>query len=76
MYIHNTTITLDEAEEAFDACPNADTAKAYALELIQYHADEMIGRDTLRQGLIKIADDLTGGLNDLGWMTTTEVRAI
>lgn len=69
-------MTLDESQDAFNAKPTHETAKAYALELLQYHADEMIGHDTFRAGLLDIVHVLTDGANDMGWPVATVTNAI
>lgn len=70
-------MTLDESQDAFRANPQShDAAQAYASELITYHRDEMIGNDTLRYGLIEIAQNLSDGCNDLGWAVGVTVKAI
>jgi hypothetical protein len=68
--------SLDYRQEAFRAEPCVGTARFYATELFSYFADEMIGKDTLREGLIEIADGLTESRNDLGWEVRTEVKLV
>lgn len=58
--------TFDARQEAFREEPCIATARRYATELFDYWADEMIGNDTLRNGLIEITDRLTDSRNDLG----------
>lgn len=67
---------LGEARERFHEEPNPTTAHDFAVLLIENHARQMIGNDTFREGLIKIADDLTGATNDLGYSVETVTRPI
>jgi hypothetical protein len=68
--------SLDYRRENFRAEPCVGTARFFATELFDYFADDMIGKDTLREGLIEIADGLTEGRNDLGWEVKTEVKPV
>lgn len=59
-------MTLDRAEEEFEAAlngachgepkrPTNQAAGVYLTTLLEYEADDMIGDDTFRNGLAKIA---------------------
>ncbi|ARK07579.1 hypothetical protein LAV_00204 [Sphingobium phage Lacusarx] len=66
--------TLDQRKAAFASEPCTATARRYATELLDYWADDMIGRDTLRNGLIEIATGLTEGRNDIGQRVAVTVE--
>jgi len=66
---------LDERQDAFRAEPCVATARRYATELFDYFADDMIGRDTLRAGLIESSEGLTDGRCDLGGPVKVTVKA-
>lgn len=67
---------LDQRQDEFRAQPCVATARRYSHALFEYFADGMIGRDTLRAGLLEISEGLCEGLNDLGWQVkvTVEVK--
>ena len=64
---------LDQRQDEFRAQPCVATARRYSQALFDYFADEMIGRDTLRAGLIEISEGLCEGLNSLGWKVKVTV---
>jgi hypothetical protein len=61
-------MTLDDAQDEFRESTNHGVyyANNYARTLIEYHDEGMIGNETLRNGLIEIAQRLTGGVSDMG----------
>jgi hypothetical protein len=59
-------MSLDTRQEEFRVEPCVATARRYATELLDYFADDMIGKDTLRAGFKEIAEGLTDGECDLG----------
>jgi hypothetical protein len=65
--------TLDDRRDAFHKEPCTATARRFVDELFDYWSDDLIGRDTLRDGLIDTATRLTGGLCDLGSPVTIKV---
>lgn len=71
-------MTLDEAQDRFreDATDRAQRAKDYAEALIEYHGDGMIGNETLRNGLIEIAQGLTQGMSDTGGNVRIDTIAV
>jgi len=56
----------EETRRTFDAEPCTATARRYVESLLDAWADGDIGRDTLREGMIAVAQGLTGGASDLG----------
>jgi hypothetical protein len=70
-------MTLDEAQDLFleSTQHSAHYAANYARTLIEYHNDGMIGNDTLRGGMIEIAQRLTEGVSDMGGKVTVNVVA-
>jgi hypothetical protein len=48
-----SSVTLDEAIEAFEACQNNKTCGTLLLAGTQYHKDEMIGDLTFRCEVLK-----------------------
>lgn len=65
---------LDQRQDEFRADPCVATARRYSKALFDYFADDMIGRDTLRAGLIEISEALCEGVNDLGWQVKVTVE--
>ena len=56
----------EDTRRAFDAEPCTATARRHVENLLDAWADGNIGRDTLREGMIAVAQGLTGGTSDLG----------
>jgi hypothetical protein len=71
-------MTLDDAQERFleQTSARAERAKDYALALIEGHRDGTIGNETLRDGLIEIAQGLTQGMSDTGGAVRVRTIAI
>jgi hypothetical protein len=67
---------LDQRQAEFRASLCTATAHRYAAELFEYFGDGMIGRDTLRAGLIEISEGLTDGRCDLGGPVKVTVKAV
>lgn len=68
-------MSLDTAQDEFRSKPDAETARTFANELLDYWRDGMVGNDTLREGLIEIVRELTGGRSDLGSAVKVEVKS-
>jgi hypothetical protein len=65
---------IEETRAAFDAEPCTATARRHAEALFDAWSDGDIGRDTLRDGMIAIAQGLTEGLSDLGHPVKVAVK--
>jgi hypothetical protein len=52
-------MTLDQAQDEFEAKPTKQSAGNYWTELERYHEAEMIGNDTYAHGLLSIKKWLT-----------------
>jgi hypothetical protein len=57
-------MTLDAAQEAFEAEATNATAAEYLRQLRQYEADDMIGDDTFLNGLEEIQQFLDNSAED------------
>jgi hypothetical protein len=70
-------MTLDDAQDEFRESTSHGVYRAtnYARTLIEYHDEGMIGNETLRNGLIEIAQRLTDGVSDMGGKVTVNVVA-
>ncbi len=69
-------MNLDTAQSEYREKPACDLrARRYARELINYFGDTMIGPDTLREGLIEIAQGLTDSRDALGGLVKVEIKA-
>lgn len=54
-------MTLDEAQERFEATPNLETAKAWMKEALTYYEDGMISLEEVMGVVRQIAPDIVRG---------------